>query len=260
LAENAADLDHRPGRSWRNLQDTADSAAQLYFADTQWSSWRRGTDFYEEDVLNWLWVDTLIRQLSHGSKSIDDFCQLFHGAPSGPPVVKPYNFDDVVNSLNQIVPYDWRGFWTERLTNHGPGAPLGGIDGAGWKLVYDDNRSKISWDIEDSRKEMNASYSIGLLLKEDGSILDTVEGMPAARSGIGPGMKLVAVNGRRFSFDVLRDALRLGRDSSAPLELLVENTEYYKTYKLDYHGGERYPHLVRDESKPDRLTEIIRPR
>jgi predicted metalloprotease with PDZ domain len=107
---------------------------------------------------------------------------------------------------------------------------------------------------------MNTAYSIGLLLKEDGSILDTVEGMPAARSGVGPGMKLVAVNGRRFSFDVLRDALRLGNDSSGPLELLVENTEYFKTYKLDYHGGEKYPHLVRDEAKPDRLTEIIRPR
>jgi predicted metalloprotease with PDZ domain len=260
LAEIAADLDHRPGRSWRNLQDTADSAAQLYFAATEWTSWRRGTDFYEEDVLNWLWVDTIIRQLSHGNKSIDDFCQLFHGAPSGPPMVKPYTFEDVVSTLNQIVPYDWRGFWTERLTNHGPGAPLGGIDGSGWKLVYDENRSKISWDVEDSRKEMNTAYSIGLLLKEDGSILDTVEGMPAARSGVGPGMKLVAVNGRRFSFDVLRDALRLGNDSSGPLELLVENTEYFKTYKLDYHGGEKYPHLVRDEAKPDRLTEIIRPR
>ena len=83
--------------------------------------------------------------------------------------------------------------------------------------------------------------------------------MLAARAGIGPGMKLVAVNGRKFSKEVLGDALRAGKNSSAPLELLVENTEYYKTYKLDYHDGEKFPHLVRDETKPDLLSDIIKP-
>jgi hypothetical protein len=73
-------------------------------------------------------------------------------------------------------------------------------------------------------------------------------------------MKIVAVNGQRFTADRLSDALKAGPNSSDPLELLVENTDYYKTYKLDYHGGEKYPHLVREESKPDVLTEIITPR
>ncbi len=96
-------------------------------------------------------------------------------------------------------------------------------------------------------------------MKADGLVTDTVEGMLAARAGIGPGMKLVAVNGRKFSKEVLSDALRAGKNSSAPLELLVENTEYYKTYKLDYHDGEKFPHLVRDETKPDLLSDIIKP-
>jgi hypothetical protein len=65
------------------------------------------------------------------------------------------------------------------------------------------------------------------------------------------------VNGRQFSPEVLHDALKAGKNSTQPLELLVENTDYYKTYKLDYHGSERYPHLIRDESKPDILTEIL---
>jgi hypothetical protein len=73
-------------------------------------------------------------------------------------------------------------------------------------------------------------------------------------------MKVVAVNGRRFTADVLRDALKAGKTNSQPLELLVENTDYYKTYKLDYHGGEKYPHLVRDDSKPDMLSDIIKSR
>jgi predicted metalloprotease with PDZ domain len=259
LAYTAAVLDHRSGRVWRNLQDTADGVPAMQDAPRQWESWRRPLDYYEEDELNWLWVDTIIRQQTHGQKTLDDFCKLFHGAPSGPPQVKPYVFEDVVSALNQIAPYDWRGFWTERLGNHGPGAPLGGIEGSGWKLVYDDVRSEIVLDREAGRNTVNAAFSIGLWLKEDGTITDTVEGMPAPLAGIGPGMMVIAVNGRKFSPTVLQNALRKGKDSSDALELLVENTDYINTFKLDYHGGEKYPHLVRDESKPDMLSDIIKP-
>jgi predicted metalloprotease with PDZ domain len=258
LGMTAATLDHTPGRTWRNLQDTADAAPQLYFSPHAWQSWRRGTDFYDEDTLNWLWADVIIRQQSKGKKSLDDFCHLFHGAPNTGPMVKTYTFDDVVNALNQIVPYDWRGFWIERLTNHGPGAPLGGIEGSGWKLVYDEVPSEMERGGEGNSHFIDVAYSIGIDLREDGTIEDTIEGMPAALAGIGPGMKLIAVNGRQYSAEVLRDALRAGKTSTAPLELLVENTDYYKNYTLDYHGGERYPHLVRDESKPDLLSEIYK--
>ena len=260
LASTAAELDHTPGRSWRNLQDTADAAPELYFSPQAWHSWRRGTDFYDEDTLNWLWVDVIIRQQSKGKKTIDDFCHLFHGAPSTGPMLKTYTFDDVVDALNQVVPYDWRGFWTERLTNHGPGAPLGGIDGSGWKLVYDENQSEMEHGAENNWHVVNAADSIGLELREDGTITDTVEGMSAAQAGIGPGMKLIAVNGRKYSPEVLRDTLKAGKGGTAPLDLLIENTDYYRIYKLDYHGGDRYPHLVRDDSRPDLLSEIYKAR
>jgi predicted metalloprotease with PDZ domain len=260
LASIAARLEHVPGRTWRNLQDTADGVPSMQGAPPQWESWRRTVDYYEEDVLNWLWVDTIIRQQTHGQKSIDDFCHIFHGGQSGPPEVKTYTFDDVVSTLNQVAPYDWRGFWTERLTNHGPGAPLGGIEHSGWKLVYDETPSELIKVRKRELKEVNAQYSIGLLLEESGNILDTVEGMPAAKAGVGPGMKVAAVNGKRFSQDALNDALKGAKNNSAPIELLIENTEYFKVYKVDYHGGEKYPHLVRDDSKPDVLGEIIKAR
>ena len=173
-------------------------------------------------------------------------------------MVKPYTFDDVVSALNQITPYDWRGFWTERLTNHGPGAPLGGIEGSGWKVVYDETPSEMASAAMGAYHFVNAATRIGLILGEDGSVADTIEGMPAAKAGIGPGMKLIAVNGRRFSPEVLRDALKAAKTAPTPIDLLVENTDYYKTYKIDYHGGEKYPHLVRDESKPDLLSEILK--
>ncbi len=258
LAMTASALDHLPGRQWRNLQDTADAAPQLYFSPRAWESWRRSTDFYDEDTLNWLWVDVIIRQQTKGAKSIDDFCHLFHGAPSTGPALKTYTFDDVVNALNQIAPYDWRGFWTERLTNHGPGAPLGGIEGSGWKVVYDENPSEMMTSSAGAYHFVPAAFAIGLVVNDDGAIADTIEGEFAAKAGIGPGMKLVAVNGRRFSSEILRDAIKSAKTGTSPIELLVENTDYYKTYKIDYHGGEKYPHLVRDDSKPDLLTEILK--
>jgi predicted metalloprotease with PDZ domain len=258
LAQMAAELDHRSGRVWRNLQDTADGVPSMQDAPHAWSDYRRPLDYYDEDVLNWLWADVIIRQQTKGAKSMDDFCKLFHGAPSGPPMVKTYNFDDIVNALNQIASYDWRGFWTERLTNHGPSGPLGGLAGSGWTLVYDEFPSELDRAQGADGKSANARYSLGLLLGNDGVVKDTIEGMIAAKAGIGPGMKIVAVNGRRITSDVWRDAIRASKTSSSPIEVIVENTDYFRVVKLDYHGGEKYPHLVRDEGKPDLLTEIYR--
>ncbi len=262
LALMAADLDHRSGRVWRNLQDTADGVPSMQMAPRAWEDYRRPVDYYDEEVLNWLWADVIIRQQSMNTKSLDDFCKLFHGAPSGPPMVKTYTFDDVVNALNQVAPYNWRGFWIDRLSNHGPGAPLGGIEGSGWKLVYDENPSEMdrigSREDERAGKSIDAHYSVGLLAGSDGVIRDTVEGMIAAQSGIGPGMKIVAVNGRAFSLNAWHDAIRAAKASPSPIELIVENTDYFRVVKLDYHGGEKYPHLVRDESKPDLLSDIYR--
>jgi predicted metalloprotease with PDZ domain len=260
LAGVAADLDHIPGRTWRNLQDTADAAPQLYFAPKPWYSWRRSTDFYDEDTLNWMWADAVIRQQSKGKRSLDDFCKLFHGAPGGPPMVKPYTFEDVVKTLNQVVPYDWAAFWTERLTNHGPGAPLTGIEETGWKLTYDETPTDYFRSDEREDGQIRESYTVGLRLRDDGAVIDTIEGMMAAKAGIGPGMKIVAVNGQRFSADILHDAIKGAKGGTDPIELLVENTDYYKTFKLNYHDGEKYPRLVRDESKPDLMSDILKPK
>jgi predicted metalloprotease with PDZ domain len=260
LAGVAADLDHLPGRTWRNLQDTADAAPQLYFSSHSWYSWRRAADFYDEDTLNWMWADAIIRQQSKGKKSLDDFCKLFHGSPGGPPALKPYTFEDVMKALNQVAAYDWAGFWTERLTNHGPGAPLTGIEESGWKLVYQDTPTDYFRSDERDAAQVLETYTVGLKLREDGGVIDTIEGMMAAQAGMGPGMKIVAVNGRRFSGDVLHDAIKAAKGGTDPIELLVENTDYFKTFKLNYHEGEKYPRLVRDESKPDLLSDILKAR
>ena len=261
LAQVAADLDHRPGRTWRPLADTTTSAQILFGSPAQWRALRRGVDFYDEGWLIWLDADTLIRQQSGGRRSLDDFCRRFHGGPSGPPRVKTYTFEDLVAALNEVTPYDWRTFFNTRLSSTEAHAPLGGIERGGWRLVYSDVRNDYLKDVEAGNEKLtDAGSSLGLRILEDGTLQDVIPGMPAYEAGLGPGMKLIAVNGRRWSPDVLRDALKASRAAPGGLALLVENGELFTTVSADYHDGLRQPHLERDSSKPDLLGQIIAPR
>ena len=258
-AEIAAALDHTPGRSWRPLQDTADAAQLLYNAQPEFESWRRSVDYYPEGFLIWLEADTIIRQQTKGAKSINDFCLIFHGGGNTPPKVVPYTFDEVVETLNKVTPYDWKKFLRERLDTYGPGAPLGGITNGGWKLVYDENPSEFTKATEKANNAIDARFSIGLSLDDKGGIRDVIVDSPAWKAGIAPGTTLVAVNGRKYNPDILHDALKAGKGNGQGLELLVMNGDYFKTFTLNYHDGEKYAHLVRDESKPDVLSDIIKP-
>jgi predicted metalloprotease with PDZ domain len=260
LAESAAALDTTSGRTWRPLEDTAVAAQILYEAGNDYAGYRRGVDYYPEGTLIWLEADTLIRQLTRGAKSLDDFCRAFHGGPGGAPALKPYDFADVVAAMNAVAPYDWAGFFNQRLHSTDAHAPLDGIRQAGWKLVYDGVRSDFWKAAEDDRKLADLSYSLGLKVKEDGMIEDVAFDGPAKQAGIAPATRVVAVNNRQYTPTVLREAVRKAASDAKPVELLVKTGEYYETHRIDYHGGERYPHLVRDQAAPDVLSLIIAPK
>src|SRR5215471_4211802 len=252
LAATTAELDTRSGRAWRPLEDTAVFAQVLYNTDDDYREYRRSTDYYEEGSLIWLEADTLIRELSKGAKSLDDFCRAFHGGASGKIEMKPYEFNDVVAGLNAVQPYDWAGFFNQRLHSTDGHAPLGGSEHSGWKLPYDGVRSDFWKAYEDKRKFSDLTYSVGLRVREDGTFEDVRFAGPAQKAGVTPSVKVIAVNGRQFTPTVIREAVAAAK----PVELLIKDGEFYKTFRVDYSGGEKYPHLVRDESKPDLLTGI----
>jgi predicted metalloprotease with PDZ domain len=257
LASIAAQLGPgRPGRTWRPLLDTASGEPGLGFGARGWSSWRRGTDYYDEGDLLWLEVATIIHRESHGQKSIDDFCQSFHGSANNGPEVKTYTFDQLVSSLNAIAPFDWATFFHTRLDSTAPEAPTGGIENGGWKVAFDAEPSKLAG----RRGGATDIYSIGLQLGPDGSVGDSLVGSPAFKAGISSGMKVIGVNGRVYTHDLLDDAIKNAKDSSQPITLLVVNDDYINTATINYHGGARYPHLVRDNQKPDYLDDLIKPR
>ena len=263
LAATAAYLNNRPGRTWRDLQDTAIAAQILYSAPVSGSSWRRSVDYYDEGTLIWLEADTIIRRESNGKKSLDDFCRKFHGGENSGPKVLPYTFADVVAAMNDVTPYDWSSFFTERLTTHGPGAPLGGLVNSGWKLVFTETINEHQRSEEIVSQEVELEYSLGFDVhatggEESDRILDVIPGSPADKAGIAPGMHLLAVNGRRWTPELLRDAIKRAKSNKDPIELLAENNDYFQTYRVEYHGGEKYPHLEAISGKSDVLSEISR--
>ena len=259
LANSAANLDNRPGRTWRDLQDTATAAQTLYEAAGQWGNWRRSVDYYPEGELLWLQVDIIIRQQSHGKKSLNDFCVRFLGLNGDTgPITVPYTFEDVVSNLNAVQPYDWAGFLTEKLTTKENHAPLGGIENGGYRLTYSDTPNSMEESMETLRG-VDDWYSLGLHLSHQGVMSDVLFDSPAYKAGLGPGMKIVAVNGRAYTDALMHDATRNSKTTQAPIELIVENTAYFRDVKIDYHGGERYPHLERVDSKPDMLDQTLQP-
>ena len=260
VAAVGAEFENESGRQWRSVVDTAIAVQLTYPSSRAWMNYRRGVDYYDEGSLIWLDADVLIRQRSNGKLSLDDFCRRFHGGQDTPPEVKPYTLDDVVNTLNEVTPYDWRGFLNDRLNLITPHAPLAGIINGGWKLIYTDKPNTQIRLQDHVRKSIDLSYSLGVMLKDDGTVMDVNPNREAFKAGLAPGMKILSVNGRTWSSDLLHDAIVAAKTDTAPIALVVENGSFNETYKLNYHDGERYPHLERDNTKLDLLSDVIKSR
>jgi predicted metalloprotease with PDZ domain len=252
--------DARPGRTWRDLQDTASAAQILYSATGAFDNWRRDTDYYAEGDLLWLEIDSTIRDKTHGKKTLNDFVGAFEGLNgSTPPMVVPYTFDDIVAGLNAVVPNDWATFLRTRLDSNDLHAPeIPGINAlSGYKLIYTDKPNY--WSTVEETDGLNARYSLGLTAGTNGSIGDVIVNGVADKAGLAPGFEIIAVNGRAFTPGLLRTAIQDAKGTGPAIKLIVENTGYFKLVTLDYHDGERYPQLKRIDAVPDRLDNILEP-
>jgi predicted metalloprotease with PDZ domain len=251
--------DGRPGRAWRSVADTARSAQVLLGAPSAGSGMRRQVDYYDEGALIWLEADVLIRQQTHGVRSLDDFCRNFFRFTQGTPTVKPYDLDDVLASLQEVATYDWRGFFEQRIYQAPAPPPLTGLTSSGWKLVYRTEPNRFSAARAVTRKHIDWSYGLGLMIGPDGKLQDVLPASPAFAAGLQPGAKIIAINGSKWSVDALRDALDGCSTSNDPMEFVIEKSERLRTVRINYHGGAVYPHLERMPEVHDTLTEILTP-
>ena len=261
LANVAATYDRgRPGlQQWRNIQDTTNDPIIAMRRPLSYRNYQMSEDYYSGGQMIWMDVDGKLRDLTGNKRSIDDFAKAFFGMKNGEWDVNTYTFEDVVKTLNDITPYDWATYLRERLDGHGP--LIGGFEANGWKLVYNDKPSAVTKAVEARLGGANLTYSLGVSVGKGGDIADVLWDGPAFKAGLSPGMKLVAVNGKEYSSDAIKDAVTAAaKDKNQPVELLVKNFDEYKTIRIDYHDGLKYPHLERVTGKADRLSELLKAR
>jgi predicted metalloprotease with PDZ domain len=208
-----------------------------------WRSWQRAEDYYSEGELIWLDADTLIRQKSNGTKSLDDFARAFFGVSDGSYDDVTYTYDDVVKTLASVVPNDWAAFLHQRLENVSEGAPLDGVARGGYRLIYNDTPSDFFKAAETRRKNTDLTYSLGFVVGREAKLTDVLWEGPAFHAGLTVGTQLIAVNGVAYDGDRLKTIVKQSSKTSEPIEFIVKNGDRYRTLKIDYHGGSRYPHL-----------------
>ena len=259
LASIYAQMDTEPGRYTTPVIDLTAGAPYFYTARGEYGSIRRNAnDFYTEGELIWLDADTIIREGTGGAKSLDDFLHIYAGGVSGPTTVT-YTRSDIEHMLNQVYPYDWHGFFERYVYQISQHPPTDMIARAGYEFAYSSKPNAFVTADETLEHSIDDWYSLGLVIGHTGAVRDVRESSPAWNAGMAPGMKIMAVDGQDFSPEVLEYALKSAQHSTAPIELLVDHSGWYSTQRIDYHGGPKYPHLVRVNAKPDMLEKIMAP-
>lgn len=259
-ATNAGYYSAQAGREWRSVDDTTLDPIIGARKPKPYPSWSRGEDYYNEGSLTWLEADMLIRQATGDSKSLDDFARAFFGGRDGDWGQHIYDFGDVVAALNAVYPHDWAAFLHERLQTPGRAAPTGGIDRAGYRLVWRDAPNVFDRDRMAQAKNADLTHSLGLTIDKDGIAGAILWDGPAFRADIVNGTKIVAVDGTSYSKERLEAAVRAAADGKTPVRLLVERGGRYRQVEIAYHGGLRWPHLEKVGDGPDWFDRLLAPR
>jgi predicted metalloprotease with PDZ domain len=249
-----------PGRVWRPLEDTTNDPIIAQRAAQPWRSWQRSEDYYSEGQLIWIDVDRIIRQQSGGKRSIDDFARAFFGMRDRDYGELTYNFDEVVATLNKVQPYDWRGYLQRKVYAIAPEAPLDGITQGGYRLIFTDKPTNWIKVSEKARKASDFTYSGGFTVGMDGKVGSVLWDSAAFNAGITVGTEILAVNGRKFDMDSIKQAIRDAMANGPAPQLLIHDGDVYRTVTLDWHGGLRYPRLEKVGNGPGTLDALLAPR
>lgn len=259
IASAAANYSHQAGRQWRPLVDTTNQPIIGYRRSQLYPSFQRGTDYYSESALLWIEADALIRQRTGGRRSMDDFARSFFGIGGRDWGVVTYSFDDVVAALNRIAPYEWDSLLRSRVYQPAA-APVGGIERGGYRLVYRDEPNAYDASAMKRSKSLSLAYSLGFSVGSGGRVSNVLWDGLAHRRGVLPGSTIVAVNGREYSDEEIKDAIRTAKGGDQPIRLLLKDGRRYREVAIGYRGGLRYPHLEKAVAGTALLDRMLTPR
>ncbi|MCP9221545.1 peptidase M61 [Erythrobacter sp. LQ02-29] len=250
----------QPGRAYRSVEDTTHDPIINSRAPLPYSSLSRSEDYYVEGALVWLEADQIIREGTNGAKGLDDFAKAFFGVRDGDWGELPYDFDEVVSTLNGVYPYDWANFLTTRLYGVNQPAPLRGLNMAGYKLVWKEEPNSYDKGRMGGYNYTSLTYSLGVNLTDNGTVSSTLWDGPAFDAGLVDGSQILAVNGTAYSKEAIMDAITAAKGTKDPIELMVKRGDAYRTVKIDYHDGLRYPYLEKTGEGEHGLDRLLAPR
>lgn len=260
LALTAATQDVRAGSRWRPMSDTTRDPIIAARGALPWASWQRSEDYYGEGSLVWLDVDTRLRELSKERYALDDFARAFFGSgEEGDWTTSTYDFDDVVAALQELAPFDWKGFFLDKLEGKQESAPLAGFERGGYRLVYRAEPSAYWANSEKVAGTLNLTFSLGLTVGDGGKLQDVLWEGPAFQAGLTNGATLLGVNRRDYSPDALRRAVAEAGQGTA-LTLRTRTGKRERDIVIECPGGHRYPHLEGIAEGPRRLDAILEPK
>ena len=252
-----ASADTTKGREWRPMVDTTNDPAIAQRKPKGWTSWQRSEDYYNEGLLVWMEVDSILRKQSGGTKSLDDFARAFFGMNDGDWGQVTYTLDDIVATLGKIMPHDWAGLLNQRLSETGAPAPTTGFTTNGYRLIYTDKPTLFFKLEEKVRQRTDLTHSIGLSINPTGEIGGVVWDSAAFKAGLDVAGTITAVNGLTYSPERIKDAIVAAKASKDPITLIVKNGDRINEITVDYHGGLRYPRLEKIGSGDAGLDRLL---
>ena len=255
IAAVVADYTTQAGRAWRPLADTTNEEILSNRRPEPYPSFQRVEDYYDEGQLIWLDADSLIRERSGGKRSLDDFARRFFGGHDRDWGEVTYRFADIVAALDAVEPYDWAAFLHARVDAVAP-PPLDGITRGGYRLVFTDEPGALWSGREKGEEIVDLSYSLGLTIGKRALVKDVRWGSPAYLAGISAGATVIAIDGNKYSDDDLRRVVTAGKGGSAPVALLIEQNDRFRTAEVQWNGGLRYPHLERTGKGPSSFDAL----
>ena len=258
LATIAAGLDVRRGRDWRSLDDTTLDPIITARRPKGWVSYQRSEDYYNEGLLIWLEADAIIRARTGGARGLDQFARAFFGTKDGDWSAKPFDFAEVVRTLNGVAPHDWGIFLNARLTEKAAGAPLAGLALGGYRLTYGDTPTAFFKDNEKRGKELNLTFSLGGTIGK-AKLTTVIWDGPLFNAGLPVGTEIIAVNGITYSDDAIKAAITAAKGGRDPIRLIVKNGDRVREVPIPWSGGLRYPKLERTGTGDASLDRLLSP-
>jgi predicted metalloprotease with PDZ domain len=259
LASIAAAQDVRRARDWRDVEDTTRDPIITARRPKGWVSYQRSEDYYNEGLLIWLEIDATLRARTKGEKGMDDFARLYTAGPNGTWDARGATLEEITDTLNGLSAYDWTGLFRDRLNGKSPNAPLSGLTLGGYRLVYTREATPFFRDAEKRSNEANLTYSLGLTVGKNGHVNTILWDGPAFKAGLTTSAEIIAVNGRVFTDEVLRDAIGDAEGGNEPIRLIVKSGKRVREIAIAWNGGHRFPRLEKIGTGDGSLDRLLMP-